>query len=62
MYVYLGYIANNMKHILLYVHLMYICIYLYKIHRLFTYLNTYQIADYHIINLVIYRFHSRSSH
>ena len=33
-----------------------------KIHRVSTYLNTYQIADYHIINLVIYRFHGRSSH
>ncbi|KAL5540659.1 hypothetical protein UlMin_042851 [Ulmus minor] len=58
MYACLGYTVNNIKHILLYIYLMYICIYLYKIYRASTYLNTYQIADYHIINVVIYRFHT----
>ena len=56
MYVCLGYIVKNMKYIYLYIHLIYICIYLYKNHRVSTYLNTFQITDFHIINSVIYRF------
>ena len=62
LYACLGYTVNNMKHIYLYIYLMSVYIYLYKNYRVSTYLNTNQIADYHIINPIIYRYHNKSSY
>ena len=63
MYACLGYAVNNMKHIYFYTSISCISAFICtKTHRASIYLNTYQIADYHIINVAIYRFYSRSSH